>query len=165
MKNFIKSVTLNLSQSEVNYLQNGVNAKYFMDIMSELQVSFKYDEETNEPDLICGPDAYFNLYELAERWNMIPECVLAVILDLRENGLLSFTLTDVELDIMPAITSFISGDDLTFRGAAIGTDFLDFDFENMADVDKEQIQSYLAGLTSIVFSAEQLAACSLAVKA
>ena len=165
MKNFIKSVTLNLSQSEVNYLQNGVNAKYFMDIMSELQVSFKYDEETNEPDLICGPDAYFNLYELAERWNMTPERVLAVILDLRENGLLSFTLTDVELDIMPAITSFISGDDLTFRGAAIGTDFLDCDFENMEDVDKEQIQSYLAGLISIVFSAEQLAACSLAAKA
>ena len=95
MKNFIKSVTLKLSQSEVNYLQNGVNAKYFM-------------------------------------------------------------------DIMPEITSFISGDALTFRGAAIGTDFLDFDFENMADVDKEQIQSYLAGLTSIVFSAEQLATCSLA---
>ena len=110
MKNFIKSVTLNLSQNEVNYLQNGVNAKYFMDIMSELQVSFKYDEETNEPDLICGPDAYFNLYELAERWDMTPERVLAVILDLRENGLLSFTLTDVELDIMPAITSFISGE-------------------------------------------------------
>ena len=165
MKKMIKSVTLNLSQNEVNYLQNGVNAKYFMDIMSELQVSFKYDEETNEPDLICGPDAYFNLYELAERWNMTPERVLAIILDLRENGLLSFTLTDVELDIMPAITSFISGDDLTFRGAAIGTDSLDYDFENIEDVDKEQIQSYLAGLTSIVFSAEQLAACSLAAKA
>ena len=92
-----------------------------MDIMSELRVSFKYDEETNEPDLICGPDAYFDLYNLAERWNMTPERVIAVILELRENGLLSFTLTDVELDIMPEITSFVSCDDLTFRGAAIGT--------------------------------------------
>ena len=163
MEKSIKSVTLKLSQDGVNYLQNGVYVKYFMDIMSELLVSFKYDEETNEPDLICGPDAYFNLYELAERWNMTPERVLAVILDLRENGLLSFTLTDVELDIMPAITSFISGDDLTFRGAAIGTDFLDYDFENMEDVDREQISSHLLGLVNVVFSAEQLAKCSLAI--
>jgi hypothetical protein len=164
MKNLIKSVTLNLSQNEVNYLQNGVKAKYFMDIMSELQVCFKYDEETNEPDLICGPDAYFNLYELAERWNMTPERVLAVILDLRENGLLSFTLTDVEWTSCQRLHhSFLvmtSPFEVRYWG-----DFLDYDFENMEDVDKEQIQSYLAGLTSIVFSAEQLATCSLAAKA
>ena len=34
MKNFIKSVTLRLSQNEANYLQNSINAKFFMDIMS-----------------------------------------------------------------------------------------------------------------------------------
>ena len=164
MKRLIKFVTLKLSQDGVNYLQNGINAKYFMDIMSELQVSFKYDEETNEPDLICGPDAYFNLYELAERWDMTPERVLAVILDLKENGLLRFTLTDDEFDIMPEITSFISCDNLTFRGPAIGTDVLDYDFDEMEETDKEKIQSYLSGLVSVVFSAEQLQTCSLAKK-
>lgn len=165
MKKSIKSVTLKLSQDGVNYLQNGANAKYFMDIMSELQVSFKYDEETNEPDLICGPDAYFNLYELAERWDMTPERVFAVILDLKENGLLRFSLAEDELDIMPEITSFISCDDLTFRGPAIGTDVLDYDFENMEKTDKEKIQSYLSGLTSVVFPGEPLLARSLAKKA
>ena len=163
MRDFIKSVTLKLSQDGVNYLQNGVNAKYFMDIMSELQVSFKYDEETNEPDLIYGPDAFFNLYELAERWHMTPERVIAVILDLRENGLLRFTLANDELDIEPEVATFVSGDDLTFRGSAIGVDVLDYDFENMEDVDREQISSHLLGLVSVVFSAEQLAKCSLAI--
>jgi hypothetical protein len=163
MRDFIKSVTLKLSQDGVNYLQNGVNAKYFMDIMSELQVSFKYDEETNEPDLIYGPDAFFNLYELAERWQMTPESVIAVILDLRENGLLRFTLANDELDIEPEVATFVSGDDLTFRGSAIGVDVLDYDFENMEDVDREQISSHLLGLVNVVFSAEQLAKCSLAI--
>ena len=163
MRDFIKSVTLKLSQDGVNYLQNGVNAKYFMDIMSELQVSFKYDEETNEPDLIYGPDAFFNLYELAERWHMTPERVIAVILDLRENGLLRFTLANDELDIEPEVATFVSGDDLTFRGSAIGVDVLDYDFENMEDVDREQISSHLLGLVNVVFSAEQLTKCSLAI--
>ena len=124
MKNFIKSVTLRLSQNEANYLQNGINAKYFMDIMSELHVCFKYDEETNEPDLIYAPTTFFNLYELAARWNMTPESVVAVVIDLKENGLLHFTLTDDELSIEPEIATFVSGDNLTFRGAAIGVDYL-----------------------------------------
>lgn len=165
MKESIKSVTLKLSQDWVNYLQNGVNAKYFMDIMSELRVSFKYDKETNEPDLISGPDAYFNLYELAERWDMTPERVFAVILDLKENGLLRFSLAEDELDIMPEITSFISCDDLTFRGSVIGTDVLDYDFENMGETDKEKILSYLSSLASVVFSGEPLLASSLEKKA
>lgn len=164
MKNFIKSVTLKLSQDGVNYLQNDVNAKYFMDIMSELRVSFKYDEETNEPDLICGPDAYFNLYELAERWNMTPERVFAVLLELKENGLLCFSFANDVFDIEPEITSFISGDDLTFRGAAIGTDIFDYHFEKMDKADKEQILSNLAGLTEVVYSAEKFQTCSLAAK-
>lgn len=165
MKNFIKSVTLRLSQNEANYLQNGINAKYFMDIMSELHVCFKYDEETNEPDLIYSPTTFFNLYELAARWNMTPESVVAVVIDLKENGLLHFTLTDDELSIEPEIATFVTGDNLTFRGAAIGVDYLDYDFENMDEVDKKQIMSRLAGLVCFVFSAEQLATGSLAVKA
>jgi hypothetical protein len=162
MEKSIKSVTLKLSQDGVNYLQNGVYVKYFMDIMSELLVSFKYDEETNEPDLICGPDAYFNLYELAERWYMTPENVFAVLLELKENGLLCFSFANDEFDIEPEIISFISGDNLTFRGAAIGTEIFDYRFEKMEEADKEQILSYLAGLTKVVFSAEQLQTCSLA---
>ena len=162
MKNFIKFVTLMLSQDEVNYLQNGVNTKYFMDIMSELQVNFKYDEESNEPYHISGPDAFFNLYELAERWDMAPERVISVLLELKENGLLRFSLADDELDIEPMISSFISGDDLTFRGAAVGTDVLDYNFHDMEELDQKRIKAYLADLTAVVFSAEQLAACSLA---
>lgn len=135
-----------------------------MDIMSELLVSFKYDEETNEPDLIYGPDAFFNLYDLADRWDTTPERVVMVILELKETGLLKFTLTNDEFDIEPEIATFVSVDDLTFRGAAIGTEILDYDFEKMEESDKEQIQLYLAGLTNVVFSAEQLQDCSLAKK-
>ena len=76
-----------------------------------------------------------------------------------------FTLTDDELSIEPEIATFVSGDNLTFRGAAIGVDYLDYDFENMDEVDKKQIMSRLAGLVCFVFSAEQLATGSLAVKA
>ena len=86
MKEKIKSVTLKLSQEGASYLQNGIYAKYFMDIMSNLHVSFKYDKETYEPELIYGPTAFFNLFELAARWNMFPEQVVAVVLELRENG-------------------------------------------------------------------------------
>ena len=165
MRNFIKNVTLRLSQGEANYLKNGVNAKYFMDIMSELHVCFKYDEETNEPDLIYAPTAFFNLNELAARWNIASECVIAVVLDLKENGLLHFTLTDDELSIEPEIATFVSGDNLTYRGTALGVDYLDYDFEKMDEVDKKQIMSRLAGLVCIDFSSEQLETGALTVKA
>jgi len=69
------------------------------------------------------------------------------------------------LDIMPEITSFISCDDLTFRGSVIGTDVLDYDFENMGETDKEKILSYLSSLASVVFSGEPLLASSLEKKA
>ena len=164
MKEKIRSVTLKVSQEGASYLQNGIYAKYFMDIMSNLHVSFKYDKETYEPELIYGPTAFFNLFELA-RWNMFPEQVVAVVLELRENGLLSFTLTDEDFVFEPEIATFVSDDDLTFRGSASGVDALDYDFDNIEEVDKVQIISYLASLTTVVFSAEQLAACSLAVNA
>ncbi|MCI6146973.1 MAG: hypothetical protein MR689_09730 [Bacteroidales bacterium] len=165
MKEKIKSVTLKVSQEGASYLQNGIYAKYFMDIMSNLHVSFKYDKETYEPELIYGPTAFFNLFELAAPWNMFPEQVVAVVLELRENGLLSFTLTDEDFVFEPEIATFVSDDDLTFRGSASGVDALDYDFDNIEEVDKVQIISYLASLTTVVFSAEQLAACSLAVNA
>lgn len=165
MKKRIKSVTLKLSQEGASYLQKGNYAQHFMDIMSELQVSFKYDKETCEPELIYGPTVIFNLYELAARWNMFPEQVVAVVLELRENGLLSFTLTDEDFVFEPEIATFVSDDDLTFRGSPSGVDALDYDFDNIEEVDKVQIMSYLASLTTVVFSAEQLAACSLAVNA
>lgn len=161
MNQAIKSVTFKLSQKGVDYLQKGIYAKYFMDIMSELQVCFKFDKETNEPELIYGPTVFFNLYELAARWNMAIEQVVIVILELKDYGLLSFTLTDDDLVIEPEIATFVSDDDLTFRGSAIGVDVLDYNFENMAEVDKVQIRSYLASLITVVFSAEQLVACSL----
>lgn len=41
----IKSVTLRLSQKEFNFLMNGINAKFFMDIMSHLTASFSMDED------------------------------------------------------------------------------------------------------------------------
>lgn len=165
MEKCIKSVTLKLSQEGASYLQNGIYAKHFMDIMSDLHVSFKSDKETYEPELIYGPTAFFNLYELAARWSMFPEQVVAVVLELREKGLLSFTLTDEDFVIEPEIATFISDDDLTFRGSAIGVDTLDYDFDNIEEVDKVQIKSYLASLITVVFSAEQLAAGSLAVNA
>ena len=49
MKAKIKSVTLKLSKEGASYLLNGIYAKYFMDIMSDLRVSFKYDKEAYEP--------------------------------------------------------------------------------------------------------------------
>ena len=165
MEKCIKSVTLKLSQEGASYLQNGIYAKHFMDIMSDLRVSFKFDKETYEPELIYGPTAFFNLYELAARWSMFPERVVTAILELKDNGLLSFTLADDDFVIEPEIAAFVSDDDLTFRGSAIGVDTLDYDFDNMEEVDKVQIMSYLASLTTVVFSAEQLAACSLAVNA
>jgi len=165
MKNGIKSVTLKLSQEGANYLQNGIFAKHFMDIMSELQVNFVFDKETNEPELIYAPTSFFNLYELAVRWNMFPERVVTAILELKDNGLLSFTLADDDFVIEPEIATFVSDDDLTFRGSAIGVDALNYDFDNMDEIDKVQIMSYLASLTTVVFSAEQLAAGSLAVNA
>lgn len=165
MKEKIKSVTLKVSQEGASYLQNGIYAKYFMDIMSNLHVSFKYDKETYEPELIYGPTVIFNLYELAARWNMFPERVVTALLELKDNGLLSFTLADDDFVIEPEIAAFVSDDDLTFRGPAIGVDALDYDFDNMEEVDKVQIKSYLASLTTVVFSAEQLTACSLAVNA
>ena len=45
------------------------------------------------------------------------------------------------------------------------TYILNYDFEMMDEAGKEQALLYLAGLTSIVFSAEQLSSCSLAKKA
>ena len=51
----------------------------------------------------------------------------------------------------------------TYFGAV--DDVLDYDFDNIEEVDKVQIKSYLASLTTVVFSAEQLAAGSLAVNA
>ena len=65
----------------------------------------------------------------------------------------------------PEIATFVSDDDLTFRGPASGVDALDYDFDNIEEVDKVQIKSYLASLITVVFSAEQLATGSLAVNA
>ena len=53
----IKSVTLRLSQKEFNFLMNGINAKFFMDIMSHLRASFSMDEDDTEPQLVYGPTA------------------------------------------------------------------------------------------------------------
>lgn len=96
---------------------------------------------------------------------MFPEQVVAVVLELRENGLLSFTLTDEDFVFEPEIATFVSDDNLTFRGSASGVDALDYDFDNIEEVDKVQIISYLTSLTTVVFSAEQLASGSLAVNA
>lgn len=51
----IKTVTLKLSQKEFNFLMNGINAKFFMDIMSNLTASFSMDEDDTEPKLVYGP--------------------------------------------------------------------------------------------------------------
>lgn len=162
MNQFIRSVTLKLPQEGANYLQNGIYAKNFMDIMSELHVSFKSDKETNELELIYGPTAFFNIYELAARWDMFPEHVVVAILELKDNGLLRFTLADEDFMIEPEIATFVSDDNLTFRGSAIGVDALEYDFDHMEEVDRVLIQSYLANLVAVTFSAEQLADCSLA---
>lgn len=71
----IKTVTLKLSQKEFSFLMNGINAKFFMDIMSHLTASFSMDEDDTEPQLVYGPTAFFHLYELAERWKVAPEDV------------------------------------------------------------------------------------------
>ena len=78
----IKSVTLRLSQKEFNFLMNGINAKFFMDIMSHLTASFSMDEDDTEPQLVYGPTAFFHLYKLAERWGVAPEDVLHIMYDL-----------------------------------------------------------------------------------
>ena len=62
----IKSVTLRLSQKEFNFLMNGINAKFFMDIMSHLRASFSMDEDDTEPQLV---------YSLSENEFAIEPCI------------------------------------------------------------------------------------------
>ena len=90
----IKTMTLRLSQKEFNFLMNGVNAKFFMDIMSHLTASFSMDEDDTDPQLVYGPTAFFHLYELAERWEVAPEDVLNIMFNLEQNGLIKYSLTD-----------------------------------------------------------------------
>ena len=143
----IKTVTLKLSQKEFSFLMNGINAKFFMDIMSHLTASFSMDEDDTEPQLVYGPTAFFHLYELAERWKVAPEDVLNIMLNLEQNGLIKYSLSENEFAIEPCITSFTSTDDVVHKGNNCDTPLDELCFEMMT---KKQISEAIVRYDSLI---------------
>lgn len=143
----IKTVTLKLSQQEFDCLMNGINAKFFMDIMSHLTASFSMEEDDYEPKRVYGPTAFFHLYELAERWKVAPEEVLHIMYDLEQNGLIKYSLSENEFAIEPCITSFISTDDVVHRGTNCDAHLDELCFEMMS---KKQISEAIARYDSLI---------------
>lgn len=143
----IKTVILRLSQKEFNFLMNGINAKFFMDIMSHLTASFYMDEDDTEPQLVYGPTAFFHLYELAERWKVAPEDVLNIMYDLKQNGLIKYSLSENEFAIEPCITNFTSTDDVVHKGNNCDTPLEELCFEMMS---KKQIAEAIARYDSLI---------------
>ena len=143
----IKTVTLRLSQKEFSFLMNGVNAKFFMDIMSHLTASFSMDEDYMEPKLVYGPTAFFHLYELAERWKVAPEDVLNIMFNLEQNGLIKYSLSENEFAIEPCITSFVSTDNVVHKGTNCDTHLDELCFEMMT---KKQISEAIARYNSLI---------------
>ena len=143
----IKTVTLRLSQKEFNFLMNGINAKFFMDIMSHLTASFSMDEDDMEPQLVYGPTAFFHLYELAERWKVALEDVLNIIFNLEQNGLIKYSLAENEFAIEPCITNFISTDNVVHKGTNCDTPLSELCFEMMT---KKQVSEAIVRYNSLI---------------
>ncbi|MDY4160985.1 MAG: hypothetical protein SOX94_05710 [Prevotella sp.] len=157
----IKTVTLRLSQKEFNFLMNGINTKFFMDIMSHLTASFSMDEDDTDPQLVYGPTAFFHLYELSERWKVAPEDVLNIMFNLEQNGLIKYSFAENEFAIEPCITSFVSTDDVVHKGTNSNTPLDELCFEMMT---KKQIFEAIARYDSLItlhFSMVTLKAFSL----
>ena len=147
----LKSVTLQLSQKEFSFLMNSVNAKYFMDIMSNLTASFTMGDDDIEPSLVYGPTAFFHLYALAERWNVTPEDVLGIMLNLEQNGLVRYTLSESEYAIEPCISSFMATDDVVYQGTACDTSLKDLCLEKMSAEQVADAVAHHNGLVTLIF--------------
>lgn len=143
----IKTVTLKLSQEEFSFLMNGINANYFMDIMSHLTASFSMDEDDTEPKLVYGPTVFFHLYELAERWVVTPVEVFNIMYNLEQNGWIKYSLADNEFAIEPCITSFTSTDNVVHKGTNCDTPLDELCFEKMSE---EQIAEAIAHHNSMI---------------
>ena len=143
----IKTVILKLSQKEFNFLMNGINAKFFMDIMSNLTASFSMDEDDTEPKLVYGPTAFFHLYELAERWKVAPEDVLHIMFNLEQNGLIKYSLYENEFSIEPCISSFTSTNDVVHKGTNCDTHLEELCFDMMS---KKQTSEAIARYNSLI---------------
>lgn len=143
----IKTVTLKLSQQEFDFLMNGINAKFFMDIMSHLTASFSMEEDDYEPKLVYGPTAFFHLYELAERWKVAPEDVLNIMFNLEQNGSVKYSLSENEFAIEPCITCFTSTDDVVHKGTNCDTPLEELCFDK---ISKKQIAEAIAHHNSLI---------------
>ena len=163
METNIKNVTLQLSQKKISFLQNSANAKFFLDIMSSLTASYTQGVGENEPRLVYGPTAFFHLYELAGRWGVSLEKVLCIILDLEQNGLLRYTLSENEYAIEPCICDFTTIDGLVFKGEACDTPIEDWkdDLMLMTAEQREEIMDYYQSLICIPVSMASLEKYSL----
>ena len=159
---YINNLTLQLSQRGFNFLISSVNAKYFMDIMSALTVSFTMDDEDPEPRLVYGPTAFFHLYELSERWDVSPEDVLCIVHDMEENELVSYSFELREFSIEPCISSFVTDDGVEHEGSAHEMPLDDISLERMS---AEQLTDYIVhheGLTTVTIPMVTLRSFSLA---
>lgn len=157
----IKTVTLKLSQNGFKFLMNGINAKFFMDIMSNLTASFSMDEDDADPKLANGPTAFFHLYELAERWKVASEDVFHIMFDLEQNGLIKYSLSENEYAIEPCITSFTSTDDVVHKGTNCDTPLNELCIEKMSKEQASEAIAHHNGLVTLTFPMITLKAFSL----
>lgn len=147
MKTNISSVTLELSQQGLSFLTDSVNAKYFMDIMSNIRAPFTECEDGIGSITLYGPTVVFHIFELAHRWNVTPEDVLCIMFDLEQNNLLKYTLSENEFAIEPAISFYTTSDGVEHKGVVCNTHPEDLCFDKMSI---DQIIEYIDYSNSLI---------------
>lgn len=149
MNSNIKDVTLQVSAEGFNALMNGANAKFFMDIMSNLTASYTLDDDNHKPCLGYGPTAFFSLFDLANRWNVSLEEVLSIMLDLQLHGLVEYTLSENEYAIQPSISSFTTIEGVAFKGKACDAPLEELGIDKMDKKQAAEILAYYNGRVTL----------------
>ena len=149
MNSNIKDVTLQVSAEGFNALMNGANAKFFMDIMSNLTALYTLDDDNHKPCLGYGPTAFFSLFDLANRWNVSLEEVLSIMLDLQLHGLVEYTLSENEYAIQPSISSFTTIEGVAFKGKACDAPLEELGIDKMDKKQAAEILAYYNGRVTL----------------